>query len=442
MSQDILFHYCFNFSGGGDWSGLNKDWLPSFVRALIAKPSLGKQVRIMGLFKYFFPLQYHLFTRQDLQSWSDVSAKYQILVPGEVTGALLQQRHEGSILFFNEPGPDAQLLHSGEANREVPSAFYRWLHILALNLVPRITHLQLTSPLGSFEDLQSPAPTFTQLRVLTYDEFSEVEGIIESQIHFPNVSRLWAGSHLRSAGRAIQAPNPMINIRKLSVFSTPRALSVLLQFCPNLEDLECHANPCPWMPEPISSLEWPEHTKNGLRRLAWSNEDAIGNVKDNNVDGAYIVPLLDFKRLEILEIDQSSILLYSKLLEAKSLGSVLPGTLRILHIVFALDVSSNLQIGRQLRKLAQEKAMLLPKLSIVKVNGRHRPLSKKKTLEESMNVTGVVNLLGNVGIDLKFGQDAGPYFDTTYRCILPPPPGVAKRDCLISFQSPVFSLDD
>ncbi|KAI7773358.1 hypothetical protein LA080_011107 [Diaporthe eres] len=441
LSQDILFHYFFNFSNGGNWNREVKDWLPSFLRVLIANPSLGGRVRIMGLFK-FFPPQYDRITRQDLQSWTDVSAKYNILVPGEVTEALLQKRHKDSVLFFNKPGPDAQLQHSGERSSAAPVELYRWLHILALNLVPRITHLQLERPLGSFEDLQSPAPTFTQLRVLTYDKFRGMEDVIESHIHFPNVSGLRAGYHMASEERTIKGPIPTMNIRKLSVFSTPRALSLIFQFCPNLEDLECHAKPCSWLPEPVSSLEWPTHTKNTLRRLAWSNQDAMDNLKNNDVDGAYIAPLLHFKKLEILEIDQPSILLYSKLIQAKGLSSVLPGSLRILHIAFAREVLPHLQIGRQLRGLVHAKATFFPRLSIVKVDDRLRPLSKKKTLPEYMNTTGIVGLLERAGIDLKFGADVPPKYRWSSRTILPPPLGVAERDSDIVFQDEIFSLDD
>lgn len=70
MSQDILFRYCLiSPMAEIDWSEEVKDWLPSFLRALIANPSLGRQVRIMGLFQ-FCPPQYHRITRQDLESWT------------------------------------------------------------------------------------------------------------------------------------------------------------------------------------------------------------------------------------------------------------------------------------------------------------------------------------------------------------------------------------
>lgn len=442
MSQDILFHYFFNFSNGGTWSRDVQDWLPSLLRVLIANPSLGRRVRIMGLFQ-FFPPQYHRITRQDLQSWTDASAKYHIEVPDGVIGALSQKRHKGSILFFNKPGLGAQLQHSGDGGSRPASAFYRWLHILTLNLVPRVTHLQLTKPLGSFEHVQSPAPALTQVRVLTYDQFSGMEDVIESQIHFPNVSNLRATYHLASEARTIQGPIPTLNIRKLSVSCTPRTISLILRFCPNLEDLECHVKPCPWLPEPVSSLEWPTHTINRLRRLAWSNGDAMENLKNDDVDGAYIAPLLDLKQLEILEIDQASILLYSKLLKAESLSSVLPSNLRILHIAFALEVSTQLQIERQLRDLVDSKAMFLPKLSIVKVDDRSKPLSKEKPLPEFMNMTDVVVLMEQAGIDLKFGKDTYPkYRRASYRTILPPPSGVAERHPLVEFQNEVFCLDD
>lgn len=441
ISQEILFHYFVNHSNGGNWVRGAKDSLPWFLRSLIAKPCLGSRVRMMALFEDM-PAQDHGITRRDLQSWTNVSAIHQLLVPTKVTQALLQTCHEDSSLSFNEPGPDAQLLFSNISDNPWPAcAFQKWLHFLALNLAPRVTHLQLTRPLGSFERFQISPPTFSQLRVLTYDQFKEIEDVIESHIRFPNVSNLFLLDQFGRQARTIRDRIPAMNVRKLSICNTPRAVSLLLQFCPYLEDLECYAFPCPFTPEPVSSLEWPTHTLNNLRRLAWSNEDAIKNVKDKNVDGAYIVPFLDFKRLEILEIDQSSILLYSQLLKAKCLSSVLPKTLKILHIAFARDVSSQLQIARQLRELVSAKANFLPKLSIVQVDDRLRPLSNKTTLPGFMHKTGVVSLLKEAEIDLQFGLE-GSKMREPYRCILPPPPGVAKRDQLFGFQRHVFSLDD
>lgn len=412
LSQEILFHYFVNFSCGGDYVRGAKDSLPWFLRSLIAKPCLGRRVRMMALFEYK-PVEDHGITWRDLHSWTNVSAKYNILVPGEVTQALLQERHEHSSLFFNEPGPDAQLLFASMDSMFEPAfAFQKWLHVLALNLAPRVTHLQLKKPLGTFEGSQNPPPTFPQLRVLTYDRFNEIEDVIESQIRFPNVSSLFALYQLGGGGRTrrtIQTRIPAMNVRKLSIFCTPRAFSQLLEFCPYLEDLECYAYPCPWFPEPASSLRWPAHTIKNLRRLAWNKMDAIGNVRRKYFDESYIVPLLSFRRLEILEIDQSSIILYSQWLKANSLSTVLPKSLRILHIAFARDVSSQLQIARQLRKLVTAKALYFPKLSIVQVDDPLRPLSKKKTLQEFMRMTGVVSLLKEAEIDLQFGvEDAGP----------------------------------
>lgn len=444
ISQEILFHYFVNYSNGGNWVSGAKDSLPWFLRSLIAKPCLGSRVCMMGLFEDR-PVQDHGITRGDLESWTNVSYKYRLLVPTTVTQALLQTCHEDSRLSFNEPGPDAQLLFSNVDDDPWPAfAFQKWLHILALNLAPKVTHLQLERPLGPPENLQISPTTFSQVRVLTYDQCYEVEDAIESQIWFPNISSLYPLYGLEGVpGRMIQNRIPAMSVLKLSVSCTPSVLSVLLQFCPYLEDVECYACPCPWIPEPVSSLIWPEHTLNNLRRLAWNNSDAIRNVKRKNVDGAYIVPLLDFRQLEILEIDQSSILLYSQRLKTKSLSSVLPKTLRILHIAFARDVSSQLQIARQLRELVPAKALYLPKLSIVQIDDPLRPRSKKRTLPEFMRMTGVVSLLKDAEIDLQFGLEArGPKIIQGNRCILPPPPGVAKRDGLSRFQRHVFSLDD
>lgn len=87
--------------------------------------------------------------------------------------------------------------------------------------------------------------------------------------------------------------------------------------------------------------------------------------------------------------------------------------------------------------------MALPNLCIVQVDDRLRPLSKKKTLSEYMNSTGVVMLLEQVGVELKFGADTPPkYWTASFRTILPPPPGVAKVDPVIEFQNETFFLDD
>lgn len=227
-----------------------------------------------------------------------------------------------------------------------------------------------------------------------------------------------------------------MNLRKLSICCAPRALSIILRPFPHLEDLECHVQ-LHLSDIEVAVLEWPTHTKTTLRRLAWSNKIFIRNVEGNeDPESVCIVPLRDFERLEILEIDQSSLLLYSKSLTAKTLSSVLPKTLRILHIAFARDVLSQLQIARQLRKLACARAMDFPKLSIVKVDDPLPWGSKKKTLADFMERTGVIGVMHDAGVELRIGQEEPRFcFD---RSILSQPPGGGNRAGAFE----VFSLDD
>jgi hypothetical protein len=396
----------------------------------------------------------HYIRRQDLQSWSLVSAKYHIQVPSEVTQALAgQPRSEEPRLVFDEAGPSAQLMSAPGSGpgiswratemmdraTEMMDEVYKWIHVLTLNSVPQVTHLQLTWPLGSLKDMQNPPPTFSQLRELTYDEYYKTEDIIESQALFPNLSSLGAREALTSRLGLVNGPIAVMNIRKLSICCTPKALSTILRLCRHLEDLECHLQRLSSAIK-VDEPQWPAHTKSALRRLAWSNEDAIDDVEDNrDPESVCIVPLRGFERLEILEIDQSSLLLYFKLLRAKTLSSLLPKTLRILHIAFARDVLSHLQIARQLRKLANDRATDLPKLSIVKVDDPPRS-SKKVTMADFMKRTGVIGVMNDAGVDLRIGQEAHQsYFN---RSILSRPPGAGNRRGLFKFQHEVFSLDD
>lgn len=476
MSQGILYHYFSSAPNGGDWIPENRYLLPCFLRAMIANPSLGPRVRIMALFG-FNPIEDQCITREDLQACRDVSAKYGIPVPVEITEALDTQKHEdGSVLFFERPGPSAQLrqlIYQMDHRRGI--VVYGWLHILALTLAPNVTHLQLKRKLGlSFRDLPSPPPVFPQLRVLTYDHFTNVQDVVELHTCFPNVTSLCARKQLGDGEQTIRGPISTMNIRKLSVCCTPRGLTEFLQLCPKLEELECHLDVRPWVREPAGSLKWPAHTKSNLRRLAFSNRDIFGVVVG---DGDLVAPLKDFQRLEILEIGQSVISMYSTLLEAKNLSSTLPETLRILQIAFARDVYSHHQIARQLRDLVRAKYASLPKLSIVKVGDRMRshlqiarqlhnqvraketslpklstvrvgdrmrPCSKKKTLPEFIEMTDIRCLMEEAGIDLRFGLE-DPTIDKRHRrsrSILPQPPGVAANDNEFIFQRETFSLDD
>lgn len=449
MSQNILFHYFLNCSKGGNlgFQGTNDDRVPSFLRALISNPSLGSHVRMITLFQPEFQ-RFHDIKRKDLQAWSRVSAGFDIRVPGEVLRALAGNvAHNEPSLVFDEPGPNAQLVqsHHGRDGRfmwfdMIMSGIYEWLHLLTLNLVPQATHLQLTRPLRSLRGLQNPPRTFPQLREVTYDMYTRPEDVISSHACFPNLETLNARDFSIVWSRLLDDLNPMMKIRKLSISCTPQGLLSILPLCPYLEDLACHCLLYGWDLQ-VAAIEWPAHTRSTLRRLAWSNEDARRNFMNNgDPQNICIAPLRKFERLEVLEIDQSSLLVYSKLLEAETLSSVLPKTLRILHIAFARDVLSQLQIARELRKFAYARTADLPELTIVRIDDPPRRREKRRTLAEFMEATGVLSVMNEAGIALKIGQEEPlSYFK---RSILSQPPGAGNKACDVIFQHEVFSLDD
>lgn len=450
MSQRILFHYFLNCPKGGDlgFQGTNDDRVPSFLRALISKPSLGNHVRMVGLFQPPFQ-RFHDIKRNDLQVWSRVSAGLDIPVPGEVLRALAGMvAHNEPSLVFVKPGPNAKLVQSHHRTDErfgwfdmVIERFYEWLHLLTLNLVPQVTHLQLTRPLRSLRGLQMPPRTFPQLREVTYDMYTRMEDIISSNACFPNLETLDARDlDIFARDFSIIASAPMMQIRKLSICCTPKELLSILPICPLLEDLACQCSPRDWDNE-VAAIEWPAHTRNTLRRLAWGNEDASQIFRHHAPQRLCTPPLLRFERLEVLEIDQSSLLVYTQLLEAETLSAVLPKTLRILHIAFAREVLSQLQIARQLRKLAYARAMDLPELSIVRVDDPPRRRAKTKALAQFMEATGVLSVMDEAGIALQIGQEA-PWSDFDRRSILSQPPGAGNKESDVIFQHEVFSLDD
>lgn len=452
MSQGILFHYFLNLSQARKpWDPEMKgDRAPNFLRALILNPPLGRRVRMMSLFAHPFATLVSGkpdVTRKDLKSWTQVSDSFHIRVPSEVTRALAGLKCDNAPrLFFDEPGLMAQLrLSSGTSMvlfaSETMQEVFRWLHALILNFVPHLTHLHLTDTesLGSLEQFQDSPPIFSQLQDLAYDSY-RIENLVECQTLFPNLRRLGARDFWVGQPRQINSPIPAMNLRKLSISCLPTALSLILRLCPYLEDLECHVNPWGWNISQVAEVEWPAHVKSTLRRLAWSNRDYVDDLEyDPTAVSPCTVPLRDFECLEILEIDQVSLLQYTRSLGAKTVNSVLPRTIRILHIAFSRDVLSQLQVPRQLRAIAGARKVDLPNLSTVKVGDPPRRAAKKK-LADFLKRTGVVPAMKDAGIELRIGKEASK--NTLDRSILSQPPGGSNRNTGPVFQDEVFSLDD
>lgn len=451
ISQDILFHYFYNLSNGGVRDDTTKDLTPCMLRTLISNPCLGKHVRMMALFDGDESWN-EAITRQDLQSWIKVSRSHNIKVPDEIALALEPEGSDTtSNLFFIESGPMTQV-RCMEASWETRFLLYEWMYFLLISLAPRLSHLQLEQPIGPFEgsseDGQILAPTFPNVRALTYNCFmGNLTEFAQSLANFPLVSTFGCYDFLLSRRRQLEPISSipkMVNIRKLSISGTSDSLSNLLNLCPHLEDLEIDIYPGSRLGSLPPVLEWPTHTKANLKRLAWSNQDSSFELLENCPD-PLVVPLMEFKGLEILEIDQSSLLLHSRSRTGEISSYVLPETLRILHVAFAMEVSSFAEMSQVLRELATAKTTLLSNLSIVKVDHPPRSIVGDRTLAEAMSEDGVVSCMNEAGIDLRFGLEE--LFETwDKRCLLPVPPGALHyprwTNARIIYQREFFPLED
>lgn len=468
LSQDILFHHFYNLSGGGTWHPTTKDRAPRMLRALISNPYLAKQVRMMALFDQE-ECWYDGITREDLQSWSGVSRSHDVHVPEDVTTALdPEDSGENPCIFFDQPGPTAELQRSSDRDRADDSHWlrediYKWMYYLLAKLAPNLTHLQLHHPvqgcIGCTCNGRIPSPAFPSVRVLSCHSFKiDVQDILQSLAQFPNLDTFICSDSLfyedREEKPVVSAP--LTNLRKLSLSSWPDALSKMLEFCPQLEDLEFHVNnPTVFGYNSDWHLDWPTYIKANLRRLVWSDQDSLELLGNHNPK-ALLAPLTDFGRLEILEIDQASLLIDSK----KSTGGisryVLPESLRILHVAYAQDVSSVDEISNCLRELAAAKKTALPHLSIVKVDHPPSSTAESKNLAEALNAAGVVSCMEKVGIDLRFELESpselrdkmpgGPQYS---RCVVPMLSGSSCCGEWCDFfgdhcvhQCGVFSLED
>lgn len=408
MSQDILFHYFCNLSNSGKWAPTTKDSTPSMLRTLISNPCLAKQVRMMALFDQE-QCWYDGINRQDLQSWSEVSRSHNIVVIDEITTALGPEGGEERLLYFDQPGPEAQL-RSVREPEELRAVFYMWMYFLLIKIAPNLTHIQLKQPLGPFGGFVDGgkviAPAFPNVRVLAYNTFTaDIKDVVHSLIHFPNVSNFACPNSLYYQELIVEpiSSGPMLNIRKLSISCWTEALSGLLKFCPHLEDLEFHLNIGSGFGGLEWQIEWPTDIKDSLRRLVWSDDDSSQLLEKNS--STMLAPLMDFRCLEILEIDQASLLLYSRARTGDTSRYILPQTLRILHVAFAQEVSSVAEISESLRELAKAKAMVLPDLSVVQIDHPPPSAAQSKNLAELMNEAGVVSNLEKAGINLRFGLE-------------------------------------
>jgi hypothetical protein len=310
--------------------------------------------------------------------------------------------------------------------------------------------MQLTEPLGPLQHLQHPPPRFPKVREVTFDSYRNPDDLLDSMVPFPNLSNLGAQHVFSQSVRQwaeAGGPIPVINLRKLSIFCNMYSQFTVLQFCPLLEDLECHTR----CPGGARKIVWLPHTKRNLRRLAWSNHAAVSVLRDMESSGDSVpgipdwVSLRDFDRLEILEIDQATLLVNLKMQRASALSSALPRTLRILHIAFAREVLTKLEIADQLRELACYKATDVPKLSIVRVDEPRERASGEEALAGYLLRTGVVAVMSDAGITLKIGQDpSASDSHRRQRSLLSRPMGAGSSAAnrYFTFQDEVIILED
>lgn len=132
------------------------------------------------------------------------------------------------------------------------------------------------------------------------------------------------------------------NIRKISTVVSRGALPYILAYCPQLEDIEMHLEPSSSLHDVMQVDHWPSSIKRQLRRLAWSSSAMMfsGSADERSI---IVPPTTDFKNLEILEIDRSSLYLavkrkFDSNMSEEEIGSqlptILPTSLRMLHTCF------------------------------------------------------------------------------------------------------------
>lgn len=414
-----------------------------FLRTLIAQPQLGKHVRILSLPESASRPEHmklsmerslgppshpaeneedrEVITSQDVRTWIDLSVSLGIRVPRAVTDAM-----------SSNGGLDDAL----QLQQEIRATLRDWQHLLIMRLCPQITHLELPFILGPEYQRQDP-PALPSLEILSCRAIFPGQELPWFLRDAPLARCLIANNIYYTSWGLTTVPSepvtPVTSIRKLSTVVSERDLPYIFHALPHLDDIEIHLEPLRDPPGTMPADCWPASIKRNLVRLAWSSAELLSPWSPG--EGLITVPPIKiFQSLEILEIDQASLLMavkkglnprMSREETASQVPTTLPASLRILRISFAMKVVSLDTIVNELNALALAKKTFLRNLSMVQIDNSPRREPNSWTLEQLLEPLGVVENLIAVGIELRFGLDPDyPRSDSTG--IIPLRPGTLE----------------
>ncbi|KAI3399143.1 hypothetical protein diail_7722 [Diaporthe ilicicola] len=366
-------------------------------------------------------------TFEQVQAWTQVSTSLGIPVPEQVLYALSDMEKYSFLL------PRADQLTSSSAPSEAPpiwwqQMFREWHHFLIVGLCAgNLTHLE-AQQLYNQDEYGPIPPDFRNLRVFSCIDGYEFTDLSWFLRRAPLVNRVAVGRmHVNRPDpfAAVDPPAPITTIQKVSTASKPFHCSEMLKVFPQVIDLEVHLTSGSSEPNVPTADSWPASMKAQLRRLCWSNSLPLFPEQISDEDAIVVPPINEFTNLEILKITGLSlrIALKRSLSPNESveeisaqLPSILPLSLRILHIAYGLENWTTVMI--ELNALASAKMTSLRNLSIIKIS--HGPTANPDdgTFGDALENSGVVQAMEASGIDLRFEVDHVSVY-TSERGLLP-----------------------
>lgn len=429
LSRQYLYH-CF-------YSTPTHDRASKFLRTLISQPQLGRYLRILSLPNRLSRLpsrasllhrpftapghsakegeDREIIRRQNVRNWIELSGKLSIPVPLAMVKAM-----------STKDGSDEEMkLDEGTLDES-----RHWLHNLILRYCPGVTHLELPCISGPKYQGKTP-PTLQNLQVLLCKSVRGGHDLDWFLQESPFMTRLITNEIYYSIPNGPITPF-VTNIRRISTAIWDWELPYIFSQCPQLEDIEIHVKPSD-LPVDVTLPDlWPASIKRQVVRLSWSSLPMISPRWFTDEDSVIVPPIRDFKNLEILEIDRSSLYLALKRtldpnMTEEELGSqlptILPPSLRILHTAFTIPLLG--AVVNELQALAVAKKTFLRNLSMVQID--HPPATEpgEITVGEDLEILGVTETVADAGLELRFGLNPStPRLDSMG--IIPMRPGTME----------------
>lgn len=438
ISQPVLYHCMYHYP--------HQNTASRFLRALIFHPRLASYVRVLSLPRGLNH-ETESDTRREVEIFHLVSATLKLPTPRWVIQALSGDASSSSssnTAAFDGPGLDSHLRYeiSDLDRREfLVSEFRSWKQRIIMGLCcSGLTHLAIPDIYGPIQN--GTALNFQNLRVFSCNRLLHCENLPWFFSQAPLLNRIAVGlifwPRLTLAGRS--PPTSLTDVTALSIACGPSYQRHMLQFCNQIRDLELNLiddtllEAVAHAPSPVTD-PWPASIKNHLRRLRWHHtRTALGPMGDEYF-GAF-PPLRDLKNLEILEIDRRSLsICLRRGLEpdmpeeevVRHLPTILPRSLRVLHITLGNHSVPASTLLIELEALAAAKKTSLPMLSLIQIDDCLPLLAtglpeRRKALVEFMEGVGLVNVMKDAGIELRVGLEP-IHTASIVRGMLPPLPG-------------------